>query len=193
MKRIDRLLWFILAYLLAALLAIEIVACDKEEAEAFIDTAARELGPRVVDALLKTYNDPAVVEAYQADGFEGITDVGAGVLLANLKNQAIELSWGDATEQRIYEWLVDNQPTIARMVYDETEQGPQGIWPRLDALARQQGLQGASLHLIVTLTPEQIDWLLQRAPRVIVEEYERVTGQPIAESLLEGIETGGDE
>lgn len=178
-----------LIVLLVTLLALS--ACSREERDSFLDTLSDEVGPRVIDALQSTYSNPALLEAYAKDGWDGVKAAGPGLLLANLKNECLDLADGDVTERRIYGWIRDNSETLALMVYDDRTLPEQGIWMRLDALAKSAGHEGASLHLVFKLTPEQIDYLVQRAPRVIVEEYERVTGQPIGESLLEGIETGG--
>ncbi|MGD8454694.1 MAG: hypothetical protein PVJ57_23005 [Phycisphaerae bacterium] len=166
--------------------------CNREDAESFIKEGLSAAGPSVLAALNATYADPTVRAAFAQDGWEGVKRTGGGVMLLNLKNEFMSLAEGDEAERKLYEWTQDHAPTFAAMIYRETEAGPQGIWPRLDVLARQAGYDSASLHLAWELTPEQWDYLLQRAPRVIVEEYEAVTGEPISESLLTGIETGGE-
>lgn len=179
-------------YLIVAFIVLTaLVACNREDAANFIKDGLATLGPRLINAAQATYADPVLREAFAKDGWQGVKETGGGILLVNLKNECMDLAAGTENERRLHEWMQNNSPTLAAMVQRETEQGLQGIWPRLDALAKREGFEAASLHLVFKLTPEQIDYLLRRAPRVIVEEYEAVTGETISESILEGIETGG--
>jgi hypothetical protein len=168
-------------------LVVTLPSCDEDD-EARVSAALEEIAPVVVDAVIATQRDPAVLDAYATDGWSGIRETGGKVLIANLKNSA--LHWAesdDKLERTAYELIHEyGGETLALMVSrnDNTE----GLWPRLLAWMHANGYTPTLLGVLEISAAEREE-LIDLLPQVGAEELAAVRAlQKREQPAIEGFE-----
>jgi|GEM_PF-4203984 len=172
-----RVCLIVLVALLVPLLGLS--GCDEKRVIDKVKDGAAEL---LLGTLEQTVSDPRLIQAYANDGWEGVEDVGLSIFVTNARNNVTELAYGNEAEQLLYDLIMEIDPVWGEIVA--------GVWARYEGWCMMEGYPGASLHLLLEITPEQRAFLRSRLPTVIVEEYTRVTGHP---PELGGLEIGVSE
>jgi len=157
---------------------------DEPGASEHLQTIAGFLAPRVIDELdefLATDNAREVL----GSGGVPLAQAALNYYAPRLTNWTSEMQDGDGPVLAAYEWLKEQDPDSAAMLYRTGSQGePQGLWPRLEAWLADKGyLSRLSLlervnrdlvGVVLELKPDDRRELIRRGIVAIVEEYEAV-------------------
>jgi hypothetical protein len=161
----------IIATCLLTALLFSTSSCDEKTT---LNDVKNVIAPVLITAFENTRRDPEVSAAFLRGGWDEVRNVAPPVFVQYVRNGVTELGLKGELERKVYDYLSDEWPRLALVLYRETPQGPAGIWVRFDLWAKSEGFDSASIWLIAELTDEQRNFLLDRLPQVVWEEWKAV-------------------